>query len=202
MRHSQCFRQLRRCCPLGGPAAVRTRLVGVVWAFSLGSCADKTDALPQLTYSGPLMETENVVTLLSDSARLQIKLTAPLEQRYENGDLIWKKSVRVEFYAKDGTLVNTLAAKYGKMEAAKSLYILRGDVRVDNEIKQQHLRTEELFYDKAKGQIYTDTTMFVTITTPYERLTGYGMTAKQDFALYSINRVTGTFTVGAAAIKP
>ncbi len=169
----------------------------------LAGCSDKSDALPQLTYTGPLVETENVITLLSDSARLQIKLTAPLEQRYENGDLLWKKSVRVEFYAKDGTLVNTLAAKYGKMEAAKSLYILRGDVRVDNEIKQQHLRTEELFYDKAKGQIYTDTATFVTITTPYERLTGYGMTAQQDFALYSIKRVTGTFTVGAAApIKP
>ena len=177
-------------------------LLGLAAAPGLSGCTDKNEALPQLTYSGPLMETENVVTLFSDSARLQVKLTAPLEQRFETGDLLWKKSVRVEFYAKDGTLMNTLAAKYGKLDAAKSLYILRGDVRADNDLRQQHLRTEELFYDKAKGQIYTDSAMFVTVTTPYERLTGYGMTAAQDFSRYSIQRVTGTFTVGAAAAKP
>lgn len=164
-------------------------------ALGLASCAEKKNDLPKLTYTGPLMETENVVTLFSDSARLQIKLTAPLEQQFENGDALWKKGVKVAFYAKDGQLMNTLAAKYGKMDKAKNLYIMRGDVRVDNEVKGEKMRTEELFYDKAKGQIFTDTAMFVTVTTPTERLTGFGLTAAQDFSRYRIRRVTGTFAL-------
>jgi LPS export ABC transporter protein LptC len=175
-------------------------LAGVL-TWSLSACGEKKEDLPKLTYSGPLIETENVSTLLSDSARLQIKYTAPLEQMFENGDQIWKKGIQIAFYAKDGTLVNTLAAKYGKMDKAKNLYIMRGDVRVDNRVKQQNMRTEELFYDKARGQIYTDTAMFVTVTTPLERLTGYGLTAKQDFSLYRIRRPTGVFSVNTADVK-
>ena len=35
-----------------------------------------------MVYTGPLMETTNVTMLVSDSAKLQIKLTAPLEQQF------------------------------------------------------------------------------------------------------------------------
>ena len=170
-----------------------------VLTLVLGGCGEKKEDLPKLTYSGPMVESENVSTLLSDSARLQIKYTAPLEQIYENGDQLWKKGIQVAFYTKKGELVNTLTANYGKMDKAKNLYILRGDVRVDNEVKKQKMRTEELFFDKAHGQIYTDSAMFVTVTTPVERLTGYGLTAKQDFSLYRIHRPTGIFSLNTAA---
>lgn len=191
---------------LGCPPFAKNRGVGAALglvlsaglSLALSSCENKKADLPKLTYSGPVMETEHVTELFSDSARLQLKLTAPLQQQYENGDLLWTKSVQVGFYAKDGSLVNTLAANYGKQDKAKNLFIMRGNVRVDNQVKQQKMRTEELFFDKAKGQIYTDTAMFVTVTTPTERLTGYGLNAKQDFSLYSIHRVTGTFSLDTA----
>lgn len=174
-------------------------------SFSLGvvlsGCGPKKEELPKLTYDGPVMETENVTELFSDSARLQLKLTAPLQQQFDNGDMVWKKGVLVAFYAKDGALINTLTANYGKMDKAKNLYIMRGNVRVDNEVKQQKMRTEELFFNKSKGQIYTDTAMFVTVTTPLERLTGYGLTAKQDFSLYRIRRPTGVFSLETAPAK-
>lgn len=173
--------------------------LGLSLISGVGGCGNKKADLPKLTYNGPMMETENVTQLYSDSARLQMKLTAPLQQLFENGDQLWKKGVQVGFYAKDGSLVNTLAANYGKMDKAKNLYIMRGNVRVDNQVKQEKMRTEELFFDKAKGQIYTDTATFVTVTTPAERLTGYGLTAKQDFSLYRIHRPTGVFSLGTAA---
>jgi LPS export ABC transporter protein LptC len=168
-------------------------------AGSLAGCADKETEAKPVVYNGPLVETTNVETLVSDSARLQLRLTAPLEQQYENGDMLYRKSVHVQVYDKPGTMVvNTMDAKFGKLDKAKQLYTMRGDVRVANVPQQQTLRTEELFYDKLKHRIYTDTAMAVRIQTPTEVLTGYGMEASEDFSRYKIKRPVGTFTLQQA----
>ncbi|MEJ7659683.1 MAG: hypothetical protein WKG07_08685 [Hymenobacter sp.] len=90
-----------------------------------GGCQKKEDAPKKVVYKGPLLETENVVTLLSDSARLHARsLTAPLAQRFENGDLLYPKSAVITFYDKPGTkVVNTINAKWVKFDNAKQLYI-------------------------------------------------------------------------------
>ncbi|MBF9235935.1 LPS export ABC transporter periplasmic protein LptC [Hymenobacter sp. BT683] len=146
------------------------------------------------------METTNVRTLVSDSAKLKFQLTAPLEQQFENGDVLYPKGVQVTFYSADGkrTVVNTLTAKYGKADKAKNLYIMRGDVRVVNIPQEQRLNTEEMFFDKTKQLIYTDSATFVKVTTPTEYVDGYGLTANQNFSRYSLKKVTGVFAAPAA----
>lgn len=168
--------------------------------LGLASCTEKDDeAAKPIVYSGPLVETTNVETLVSDSARLQLRLTAPLEQQYENGDMLYRKSVKVQVYDKPGkVIVNTLDARFGQLDKAKQLYIMRGDVRVANVPQQQTLRTEELFYDKLKRKIYTDTAMAVRVQTPTEVLTGFGLSANEDFSRYRILRPVGTFTLDQA----
>jgi len=178
----------------------RYLVVTALGALGLASCTGKDDeAAKPIFYTGPLVETTNVETLVSDSARLQLRLTAPLEQQYENGDMLYRKSVKVQVYDKPGkVIVNTLDAKFGKLDKAKQLYIMRGDVRVANVPQQQTLRTEELFYDKLKRKIYTDTAMAVRVQTPTEVLTGFGLSANEDFSRYRILRPVGTFTVEQA----
>ncbi|WP_223652842.1 LPS export ABC transporter periplasmic protein LptC [Hymenobacter psoromatis] len=164
-----------------------------------GGCQKKEDAPKKVIYTGPLLETENVVELLSDSARLHIRLTAPLAQRFENGDLLYPKSAAITFYDKKGKhVVNTINARWIKFDNAKQLYILRGAVKVTNVPQQQKLNTEELFYNRSQQKIYTDSAMFVRVQTPAEVLTGYGLTANQDFSRYGIHRPTGTFTLNQA----
>jgi len=164
-------------------------------ALALAGCDKKAATGPTLVYNGPLMETTNVRMLVSDSAKLKFQLTAPLEQQYENGDVIYPKGVQVIFYSPDGkkTVINTLTARYGKQDKAKNLYTMRGDVRVVNVPQQQRLNTEEVFFDKTKQLIYTDTAMFVKVETPTEFLTGYGLTANQTFSRYRIKRPKGFF---------
>ena len=173
---------------LGGSVAG----VGLL-AISLVGCDKKAATGPRLVYTGPLMETTNVLTLVSDSAKLKFQLTAPLEQQFENGDVIWPKGIVVTFYSADGQkrVINTLTAKYGKSDKNKNLYTMRGDVRVVNVPDQQRLNTEELFFDKSKGLIYNDTTMFVKVTTPSEYMTGYGLKANQSFSRYRLLKPVG-----------
>ena len=170
-------------------------LAGGLLALALLGCDEQKTVGPTLVYKGPNMESTNVLELFSDSARLQIRLTAPLEQRYENGDVIYTKGVVVTFYARDKSVVNTLTAHYGKLEQTKNLFTMRGDVRVANVPEQQKLFTEELFYDRNKQLIYTDSAMFVRVETLTERLTGYGLKANQNFSDYRITRPEGTFAI-------
>ena len=180
--------------------ALRISLVALA-ALSLVGCDKKAATGPKLVYTGPLMETTNVLMLVSDSAKLKFQLTAPLEQQFENGDILYPKGMKVTFYSADGlkTVINTLTAKYGKVEKAKNLYIMRGDVQVANVPQQQRMNTEELFFDKTKQLIYTDSAMFVKVTTPTEYLTGYGLTANQNFSRYRILKPEGIFAAPVAA---
>lgn len=168
--------------------------IGVVLAvLALAGCDKQKITGPRMVYTGPLMETTNVLTLVSDSAKLKFRLTAPLEQQFENGDIIYPKGMVVTFYSADGkkTIINTLQANYGKSDKSKNLYIMRGKVHVVNVPERQNMRTEELFFDKTKQLIYTDTAMFVKVETPTEYIDGYGLKANQNFSRYSIKRPTG-----------
>ncbi|UYZ58409.1 LPS export ABC transporter periplasmic protein LptC [Hymenobacter latericus] len=168
-------------------------------ALGLGSCQEKAaDPVKKVVYAGPTLETSNVTTLFSDSARLQVRLTAPLEQTFENGDLVYPKGMNIVFYAKDGTtVVNTLQGDYGKYTRAENVYFVRGDVRVRNEQKQQGMRSEELYYDRPKARIYTK--KFVRVETPTEILTGHGLEANEDFSRYKILKPEGVFTIEQGA---
>ncbi|MBT9392244.1 LPS export ABC transporter periplasmic protein LptC [Hymenobacter sp. NST-14] len=158
--------------------------------------ADEAAPVKAVDYKGPMLETENVLMLVSDSARLRVRLTAPLQQDYESGDSEYPKGVKLTFLDTDGeTVINTITGKYGKFEKNKSLYTMRGDVRVANVPKQQRMNTEEAFYDQNKASIYTKEQTEIKVTTPTEVLTGRGLKANQDFSWYRILTPTGVFTL-------
>lgn len=182
-----------------GQGRGRGLLVSGLLALALLGCDDKKTIGPTQVYTGPISESTNVLELVSDSAKLKFRLTASLEQRFEN-EVVYPKGMVVTFYGRDGkTVVNTLSAHYGKMEQGKNLYTMRGDVQAGNVIEQQKLFTEELFFDQGKQLIYTKPTMFVKVVTPTEYLTGRGLTANQNFSSYRITSPEGTFAVDQAA---
>lgn len=176
---------MRKACVLG--------LLLLVTSLAF-SCKDELqDPDKEIKYVGPLIENKDVTTLYSDSAKLLIKLQAPLQQEFENGDGVFPKGLYVEFYETPGQKTTTLRANYAKHDRNKDLYLAKGNVVVNNLQKQEMLETEELYWDKNKQEIYTD--KFVKITTPEEVITGQGLRANQDFSRYSIAKVTGTFSL-------
>jgi LPS export ABC transporter protein LptC len=170
----------------GGGAAVLA-------ALALASCEKQKVSGPFQEYKGPLMETTNVVELISDSAKLKFQLTAPLQQQFENGNFVWPTGVVVTFYSADGkkTVINTIKADSAKFEKVRNLYTMHGKVQVVNVPKAQRLDTEKLYFDKNKGVIYTDSAMAVRMETPTETLFGNGLWARQDLNLYRIYHPSG-----------
>lgn len=166
-------------------------LVAAMALFSSGCTDDLRDPDKEIKYTGPLRETANVLTLYSDSAKVLIKLTAPVQQDFENGDAIFPEGIYVEFYEKDGSVSSTLRSNYAKQERNKDLFLVRGDVVLNNILKKEKLETEELFWDKGKDRIFTD--KFVKVTTPERLLTGTGLETNQNFFPYKVLNVTGIF---------
>ncbi|MDX5349032.1 MAG: LPS export ABC transporter periplasmic protein LptC, partial [Hymenobacteraceae bacterium] len=92
-------------------------------------------------YKGPLIENTNVLTLYSDSARLKVKLTAPVQQEFEGGNSVFPKGLFISFYEPSGRVQTTLKANYGTYSKEKDNYFVRGDVVVENVSKKEKLNT-------------------------------------------------------------
>jgi LPS export ABC transporter protein LptC len=173
------------------------------WLILTYGCQSSTEGevtKKPILYTGPIVETTNVVTLFSDSARLKFKLKAPLEQKYDQGDVWYRQGVLLTFYDGVGRVQNTLSGNVGHYDKGKNLYHVRGHVRVVSAVKKQQVDTEELFFDQNKERIYTDT--FVRIETATEVLTGTGLTANQDFSRYTILHPAGTFVLKEGETAP
>ncbi|WP_207433743.1 LPS export ABC transporter periplasmic protein LptC [Sabulibacter ruber] len=160
-------------------------------AFSW-SCQQADENIKPIEYNGPISETYNQVTIYSDSAMMKLKLSAPVEQQLQNGDVVYPKGMYITFY-ENGAPTTIITAKYGRYEKAKEQYFARNDVVVKNIVKNEQLNTEELFWERQKQTIFTD--KFVRITSVDEVVTGVGLTAKQDFSDYTLKQFSGSFVL-------
>ncbi|WP_181304842.1 LPS export ABC transporter periplasmic protein LptC [Rufibacter sp. XAAS-G3-1] len=160
-------------------------------AFSW-SCQQGEETIKPIEYNGPSSETYNQVTIYSDSAKMKLKLSAPVEQQLQNGDIIYPKGMYITFYEEE-TPTTIITAKYGRYDKAKDQYFARNDVVVKNIVKKEQLNTEELFWERQKQSIFTD--KFVRITSVDEVVTGVGLTAKQDFSDYTLKQFSGSFVL-------
>ncbi len=156
-------------------------------------CADNKDIDDYKPYEGPVMEVENVETLFSDSAVVRIKLLADKQWEYENGNREFPEGVYIEFYENDGEVSSTISANQGYYYKKEDKYKASGNVIVKNTLKNEELRTEELFWEPTKQEISTD--KYVEIETEYDIFMGNGLTAKQDFSDWRILQPTGTITI-------
>jgi len=70
--------------------------------------------------------------------------------------------------------------------------IVSGNVSFKND-EGEHLETEKLiWYEKTAKIIAED---WVTITTPNEIITGYGLEADEDFSNYTISNISGIVNI-------
>ncbi|KAA3440379.1 LPS export ABC transporter periplasmic protein LptC [Rufibacter hautae] len=167
----------------------------LLWVFLLGvvmcwGCKKADENIKPIEYKGPTSETYNQVTIYSDSAQMKLKLSAPVEQQLQNGDIIYSKGMYITFY-EEGKPTTIITAKFGRYDKVKDQYVARNDVVVKNIVKNEQLNTEELFWERQKQSIFTD--KFVRITSTEEVVTGVGLTAKQDFSDYTLKQFSGSF---------
>jgi LPS export ABC transporter protein LptC len=176
-------------CAFGKPV----RLLFLLFPFCLLLFSCQEEVVADVTYSGPVRETNNVTLLYSDSARLSVKLMTPKEVVLANGDQIYPQQVNLFFYDKTGRETSTLKADSGRFLPQQTIYKVKGNVVVHNKVKNETLLTDELTWNPQTKRIYTDKPIKINRAT--EQLQGVGLNSTQDFSDYTIRQVTGTVTV-------
>ncbi len=162
-------------------------------ASFLTSCEEKKKVEVASKYNGPLMSTENLNVMYSDSGRTTVKLTTARQLKFQNEDEVYPKTVYVTFYDKNGVEYSSLRGDSGRYEKSQALYKVMGNVFFFNRLQQQSLATDLLNWSPLRKKVYTD--LKFTIKTPKEELHGIGMDADQDFTHYTMRKTKGTFAV-------
>jgi LPS export ABC transporter protein LptC len=167
-----------------------------VSALLMASCENDIQKVHMLTSRNhdPISKVKDIEILYSDSARVQVKVTAPALDQYEseNPYIEFSKGLKADFYDDHMVAKSHLSADYGIRYEKQERMEARKNVVVVNE-KGEQLNTEHLIWDEKTGKLYSDD--FVKITTPDEVLTGNGFISNQDFTKWKIYKLKGDFPV-------
>jgi LPS export ABC transporter protein LptC len=168
-------------------------VIGVVVSLFFIGCNNRKELLTQDVYEGPIMEMWNINTMMSDSGKMAMRLMAPLQQDFENGDRHYPEGLFLEYYGKQKTPICTFRSNSATFTQSTNLWKGEGDVHVKNIDNGDELTTEELFWSPNDESFYTE--KFVTILSDGEVHTGEGLKANQDFSSYQILKPSGTINL-------
>ncbi|WP_026999990.1 LPS export ABC transporter periplasmic protein LptC [Eisenibacter elegans] len=160
---------------------------------ALAACQSKDKKKDITPYEGPTLRAENIETSYSDSAKIVVKLLAPLRFDYASGNLEFPEGLEIQFFDKKEVLETKLTADKGYYNKEQNLYTASGNVVVENVQQNRVLRTKILHWKPIERLVFTKEK--VHIITPKDELFGIGLEALQDLSRYKIIQPTGTLAV-------
>jgi LPS export ABC transporter protein LptC len=167
----------------------------VIISGTIISCENKTD-LPKFEFlSLPSVTGKDFETVLSDSGMVQVIMSSPLMERYDNKDFPYtefRSGIKVVSFNGKKKPSGSVTAKYAKFTKNDNLWELKDSVVVvdENNVK---LETELLYWNQEKDLIYTD--KFVKITDSDQIMQGFGLKSDSHLIHRRILKPTGTFYI-------
>jgi LPS export ABC transporter protein LptC len=179
-RHEPCQRAgLARCAAWSAVTAIL--------ALSLvGGCQSRPTATPTgEDVRLPDQEARDFTLTESLEGRKNWTLWASYAAMYNDESLVDAKTVRIEFFDKDGKRFSTLVAQQGRVHQRTNDLEARGRVVVttDSGIRME---TDSLHWQNAAGKIVSDG--FVKVTRKYDVVTGYGFESDPSLDHFHIGR--------------
>ena len=163
-------------------------MAGIVY-----SCENKIDLIPKPDFlTLPTLTVRDFETIFTDSGKLQLAMSSPLMEQYDNTDLPYsefKSGINIVFH--DGKIepVGSVTAKYAKYTKTNNMWELKDSVVVVNESGDK-LETEVLNWDQEKDLIYTD--RYVKITNEDQVTHAYGFESDSHLNNRKLKKVQAT----------
>ena len=129
--------------------------------FILGSCENDIERVSMLTgeTDTPKLKGSNIKVIYSDSARVKVQIMAPSYQQYPNKErpyMEFPDGMEVYFYDDSMTIESEIHSDYTIYYMEEQLWHATGNVVARRYDNGDALYTEELFWDEAEEQIYSD----------------------------------------------
>lgn len=139
----------------------------------------------------PQYLTHNSSTVMTEEGQLKMKMDAPVQMRYKDGNELYPDGLHIITYDPEGKIDSDLVADSAIYFAKDNVYKVMGSVVLKQPRAGKKLETEVLNYNKVNGDIYTDERF--RITDAGQITTGKGLKANQkDPNSYEMNDVDGT----------
>jgi LPS export ABC transporter protein LptC len=167
-----------------------------VLTLLIAGCENKIATIPKIdllilpSYTGRDFE-----TTLTDSGRIQLIMTSPLVEKYDNRESPYsefKSGIKVVFYDGQKEPVASVVSRYAKYTQSDNLWELKDSVVVINE-KNEKLETELLFWNQTSDRIYTD--RFVKVTSANDVILGYGLESDSHLRKRVIKKIRAEFYI-------
>ena len=142
----------------------------------------------------PTQTIKHFETIYTDSAKLQLILSASLMERYTNSKPPYsefRNGIKVLFYDGHKEPIALFTSKYAKFLEDKNLWELKDSVVAVNE-KKERLETELLYWDQEKDLVYTDRA--VRITSEEDIVVGIGLKSDSRFTNWEIKNSRATIS--------
>lgn len=173
-------------------------LPGLLVALLFLTSCEKEVKSPSAAYEGPIEIIDDVGVLYSEGGVLQVSMKTPRQFRYKLDDKVFPDTINIFFYDPEGNnVVTTLRADSGHYDSPRNLYVVKGNVRVVNSVKQERLFTSELNWSPTTKKVYTDKPVRIEQLLTGDVMKGIGLDAAQDFSQTSIRKPTGIFSIEA-----
>lgn len=157
----------------------------------------------------PVLDAQEVTTLISDSGVTRFRITASRWQIYDKADpSYWEFPDGIYLEQFDNTLNTsaTLRADYAYYDDQAEIWHLMGNVYATN-VNDEQFMTPELYWAQKTERVYSDSCITI-IQPPSEAavqadgekakgtvIKGIGFESNQEMTKYTIRRPTGIFTV-------
>ena len=169
---------------------------GILFFCLFNACENDLEKVSLITSNQnlPSETAQKVEILYSDSAKIKLKLSAPVLNHYsgENPYVEFPNGVDALLYGSNGKVETHLKANYAIRYEKSNMMEAKNNVVVVNS-KGEQLNSEQLFWDEKKALIYSD--VFVKITTKDEIIMGEGLESNQDFSKYTFKKIKGTIQI-------
>lgn len=173
------------------------RFLFLIMLVFLASCENDIEVIQSFS-ADTLMPAQSMIKAeinYTDSARLQLRITAPEIHNYSAETENYTEfplGVLARFFDRNGDVESQLSSNYAVYYTDKELWEAKDSVVVINK-EGEILNTEQLFWDEKNKLIYSNS--FVKVTRPDEIITGEGFEADENFTRWKIQKITGTLYI-------
>ncbi len=143
----------------------------------------------------PILQSDSVTTLISDSGITRYRITAPRWEMYDKATpshWIFPRGIYLEQFNEDLEIEASLQSDYAYYNEDEQIWRLDGNVHALNR-KGEQFDTQQLFWAQKTERVYSDSA--ITIVRETSTITGVGFESNQEMTKYTIQKPTGFFPV-------